>query len=401
VRDAVRRWGAAALALSLAVQALEWVDWLTRRVPDGLNVVDLWDYGWAADSATIQAAGSLVRAGGTLVRSPEAFLEALSGVVGYQVPPPAPKLLFTPMLGQLTATFAELSQLVGWLIVTSVGVALAVLALRKLGMSTAWISLCLLFAPVAWALRLGQLSIIAAGIIGLVAHLRSRDQLHVVQGILGGLLVLKPQYAIGLALLWVTDPRVHRRELSGAAATAAALIGISVLTAPAAWSGYLTHVLESTDALEPGRLARHVTARATFTLLAGASLARAAWLALAVVVVAGWRRFSRGVPASDRFVLAIGAGLLISPYTFDYDLVILLVPAALLWRSRIHARPDVVALFGLVAAAVIAHRGVAFATVLWFGGRSLLIAPIVIAAALLVLRRLSVRAGAPSEPAAP
>jgi hypothetical protein len=251
----------------------------------------------------------------------------------------------------------------------------------------------LLFPGTAQCLISGQNGIISAALIaGGLINLEKRPALT---GVLFGLLSFKPQIAVAAfaALLFGR----HWRALASAAAAALALAAASfAVFGLACWRAGVQTLGAARAALEAGDIAwdRLVTVFGA-ARLAGLGITPAyALQSLAAFAAIGilwwvWRRPARLALRGSALALAIP---LTTPYAFDYDTVLLLLP--LLWLTReglaTGFRRGEIALLVLVWLSPVAGWLVA----LW---SHLLVTPVLILLLLLAtLRR--VLAAAPARP---
>ncbi|MBM3487055.1 MAG: DUF2029 domain-containing protein [Alphaproteobacteria bacterium] len=180
----------------------------------------------------------------------------------------------------------------------------------------------------------GQNGFVTAALLGIVVL--ALDRRPVVAGIAIGLLAFKPHWgllfpiALAIAGRWVA--------FKTAAVTATEFVAVSVVVLG-------TDVLETFVAnmplvrslIEAGTLpwAKMPTVFATVRLAGGSIVAAyalqlvAAALAVALVVEV-WRR---PIPVALQLAILIAATVLVTPYLFDYDLVALLIPMAILLRE--------------------------------------------------------------------
>ena len=207
------------------------------------------------------------------------------------------------------------------------------------------------FAPVVYDLLLGQVTLLIAGAIYVVA--RRTDGFR--NGIpLGIVLALAPKPLLGPVLVWMLVWR--RRGLGGAFVTAVALTGVGLLIAgPDAyrqWLGVLTGV---GTASVSGTFALSLSGSFSLWPLDQMRLV----IAVGVAAATGWailRDPSRG------FVCALLAGLLLAPYTGLYAAAFLLlaVTPALAFSPRatralaLIANPVIALALGLVAWCIVA-----------------------------------------------
>jgi hypothetical protein len=213
-----------------------------------------------------------------------------------------------------------------------------------------WGLLALLIAvssPAIAVVTHGQNSFITLLIVCVVTTLwRARRAL--VAGLVAGLLLYKPQHAaiVGIALI-VT---LGWRAAAGLMATSMALLVLTIITMPGALADYLHKLPAMLTLLQEQNQYpwdRHVTLKAFWRLLlqgdaAGPTLwtTTLIWYAsetLIVIWLTRLARLARRDPQSftDRFIAAtLIAGPLLTPFCFDYDLVILAIPATLCAASR-------------------------------------------------------------------
>lgn len=186
--------------------------------------------------------------------------------------------------------------------------------------------------PAALNFQLGQNAALSALIIAVAAGLLRRGR-PLWAGVVLGLLVYKPQLAIGIGLWWLLDERYRPAGLA-ALGTAGSIAGISWLIHPDAWTAYGTTAFEV--AAVPTQILQ-VSLPGFFELaLPGWDAARIAGLVVAVVVVAAFVWWIRRAPRSFETALAVAVmvTLLCAPYLIVYDYLIGLAPLALLLRER-------------------------------------------------------------------
>jgi hypothetical protein len=189
----------------------------------------------------------------------------------------------------------------------------------------------LLFPPVVHSLINGQNGTITALLLAAVVACFRRAP--VVAGLALGLLAYKPHLAVVPACLALAFGAW--RVLAAAALIAAVLVATSLaLDGGAPWAGFLAQSQAQLALMTSGRIPIHrlVTPFALF-FAAGvpATLALAlhgvAALAAIAAAIHVWRRDEDLLPRALSLMLA---AVLVTPYAYDYDLAILVVPAALL-----------------------------------------------------------------------
>lgn len=179
-----------------------------------------------------------------------------------------------------------------------------------------------------------------------------RKRRALVAGLMGGMLFYKPQLAALLALVLVID--LGWRALAGYAITGATLLAINLIALPGTLTDYLQRLPANVYAFQTGTLypwEQHVTLKAFWRLLLqGHSLGdatpavtilwilTAATIAVMLITAAVRTRITRGTSEydpqtsmrRDRLIIAtIVSTPLLMPFYFDYDLLLLTVPAVL------------------------------------------------------------------------
>lgn len=325
----------AAVLLVLALGAVYWA-------------LGLWFATWPADGFVSRAG---LAAGGDFI----AFWGAAT--LAAQGDPAAPYDLarFVPALGAAVPAIAAprfpwayppfvavLLRPLGWLdpapaLALWYGAAMACAALTVRLVLDGWrlAPLAVVFPPVAHALTCGQNGPMSAALMAAIVTLWSRAP--ALAGAALGLLAYKPQFAAVAALLALALRAW--RILAAAGIVVALLILLSLaIDGAAPWVAFFAQSRAQLDHVADGSLPldRVVTifalARALGLGTAPALALQAALAAAALVaVVALWRL------SDDLFVRALSltaATILVTPYAFDYDLAILLVPAAALFADR-------------------------------------------------------------------
>ena len=219
----------------------------------------------------------------------------------------------------------------GYLVYTLPGFALFAHVVKKLGGPYAPGALAVVLPAAIINARSGQTGFWVAGAIGLfVLWFRdSKDR----AGLPLGLMILKPHLAAGIGVLTLISGKW--RIVAIAAATIAANFLLATLAfGPGIWTAFRAGVSSSSGLLWEGNfpMARMVTVFA-FVYRSGVSPAGAMAIhaAIALAGVAGlvwlWRRRAR---PDVLLATAVAVGLVASPYSYDYDLTALALPAALL-----------------------------------------------------------------------
>jgi hypothetical protein len=212
------------------------------------------------------------------------------------------------------------------------GLACYLAAIWRPALGWAAILLILLSPAVFVCLAFGQTGLLTAAC--LLGGLRLRPTRPALAGVLFGLLLCKPQFAllIPLALLAARDWRC----IAGAALTVAVLIALATAAFGwTAWEDWFAH-LPRHGAYVDRAIRGFIKPTLRETLLhAGAPRLLASILALAVALAAAalvWRAFRRNAPAAD--LLLVAATFAAQPYAFHYDLPALGAAAILAWHTR-------------------------------------------------------------------
>jgi alpha-1,2-mannosyltransferase len=187
----------------------------------------------------------------------------------------------------------------------------------------------LIFPATAQCLISGQNGAFSAGLI--TGGLLSLESRPVLSGLCWGLLSYKPQMAVAAFAALVFGR--HWRTLAVALVVAVALGAVSLAVfGSEPWLAFLRSLGEARGLLEAGRVPwdRMATAFAS-ARLAGVGIAGAYTLQIAVALIASgilaqlwWQRAPLAL-AGSALVLSIP---LTTPYAYDYDLVMLLLPLA-------------------------------------------------------------------------
>src|SRR5579863_3167919 len=269
-----------------------------------------------------------------------------AGYYGWHYPPPflfvAAVLALLPYLG---AVFA-------WLAGTLAAYALALRAI--LGGRTG-VLVALGFPAAIWNVTAGQNGFLTAALVG--GTLAALERRPALAGVLLGLLTYKPQFGLLFPLALIAD----RRWLTIAVAAAVA-IGLAVLSllvfGSASWQAFM-HWLPITGQIVLGEgHADWSRLQSLFGLVRthGGS-ERLAWsiqaiasVALAIATTALWQS---PAPFDLKAAALAAATLVVTPYVYMYDLVVLAVAVAFLIRFAFERGFVASEVFGLAAAAAL------------------------------------------------
>ena len=179
------------------------------------------------------------------------------------------------------------------------------------------------------------------------------DRRPLIAGALLGLLVIKPQLAVLIPIALLAGR--HYKSIAGAALSASALLLIAyVLFGETTYRSFFA-IIEQQASLVTGRIpwpkiASLFGALRTLGVPAAPALAAHAAIALGAIVVT-WIAWSRRL--ETRLPILAAATLLISPYLFNHDTLLMMIPIG--WLVVHRRRPGTVALlWGLSAVAVTA-----------------------------------------------
>ena len=239
-----------------------------------------------------------------------------------------------------------------WLITS-----IAALLIGSRLISGAWtlFPIALLTTPAYVTMDLGQNTMFSFLVLALALVSYRRDH-RLLGGAALGILVFKPQLAIGFVLWWLVNPRLYRREVAGAALVSASVIVGSLFLALDGWRDYISSVAElfqppgmvplgSFSLLDFVRFL--LPGRGTLAMaLVGFGMAGMVW-----AFVALFRRWESDLEIG--FALAVVASILLSPHLVVYDWLLLLVPGAILWQRLPDLRPQLTFAGGLLSLAAL------------------------------------------------
>lgn len=203
-----------------------------------------------------------------------------------------------------------------------------------------------LFLPASLALVMGQSSFLTLALAA-AAFAALRAERDGLAGLALGAMILKPQLALGFAVVLLVKARW--RAIGSATLTAALIGALAELVVPGAWAGWLAQLPDAAALIRdqlpgsafaayyqvglPGALALLLDPLAPAL---GPVVVVAATLALAAGIGLAWRGrpwepASR--PWAFAFAASIAAGWLASPHLLLYDLTLFLLPAWVAYRQ--------------------------------------------------------------------
>jgi hypothetical protein len=300
----------------------------------GFFIADRAGHGIANDFVNVWAAGRLVLDGHPAAAydwdihrqvQEAAIGQPFAGEYRWHYPPP---FLFA---AALAATLPYIPAGIAWLVAT--GAAYAATIRGIFGERTGWL-LALGFPGAIWNVTAGQNGFLTTALIGGALGLLERHP--VLAGCCLGLLTYKPQFGVLFPLVLVATGRW--RAFFAAAACALALAALSWLCfGSAPWLAMAQTVSKANQLVLSDGGAGWNKLQSAFGLVralgGGETLAWAVQGALAIAVAAALVRLWRSEAPYDLKAAALAAGaVLVTPYVFAYDLVVLAVPVAFLLR---------------------------------------------------------------------
>ncbi len=314
---------------------------------------DVWILG--RDFSVFYVGGALARERAwSVLYDVAAFAARFDQVTRLDLPAGGPIFRYPPPTAFAYAPLSAASLGIALALWTLAGIAAYVVGVRLLRLSPTVGILLFASVPAYVTVALGQNTFFAFLVFASAAAAARRGA-RIWLGVLIGLLVLKPQLALGPALWWLSAPSRYRRELAGAVLSVGGAVLTTVLVTPEGWATYLERLPTLAD---PGPTNRvwYFSGLDFFRMVFGeGGAAPPVWVAVTLVVAVGFvvafRRLTDD-PATA-LALAIVATMLITPHVVVYDWLLLAVAGSLLWdraprRSLLTAAAllHVVALYG-------------------------------------------------------
>ncbi|KQW81847.1 glycosyltransferase family 87 protein [Brevundimonas sp. Root1279] len=281
------------------------------------------------DFASFWTASQLALAGGSPwdVEAHRAAQTAIfgpgAGYAAFFYPPPY-LLLCLPL-----ALLPYAASLAVWLGAT--GAAFAAMARRWLGRESGWLPIAA-FPAVLVNAGHGQNAFLTAALFGAGALIASKRPW--LSGVLFGCLVIKPHLAVLVPLFMIATG--NWRGFIAAGATAVGLCALSlVVLGPEAWQGFFETSALARQTLEQNLVgyAKMQSAYAGARLLGAPGAVAWALQGLALVAAGASVWMTRKADARARGAVLAAATLLATPFLLDYDLLLLAVPLAWLFRE--------------------------------------------------------------------
>lgn len=247
---------------------------------------------------------------------------------------------YPPQFDLLTASLPLLPRGLSYALFTGATLALFLWLLAGLAGPSFFAVLLAGAIPVYVNASVGQNAFLSGALMAGFVRLSLQDR-HLA-GLPLGLMVIKPHLGLGIGLHALFGGRWA--VLGSAVGVALAFGALATLAlGPGIWSAFLTGVSQARDALA-GDFYPLYRMASLYALLQGLGLSPAAALTaqalLALGVTLGMARaLHRGLPRRWTLAMACFASTLVSPYLYDYDLVLALVGGALV-AGDVLARSD-------------------------------------------------------------
>jgi alpha-1,2-mannosyltransferase len=253
-----------------------------------------------------------------------------------------------PFYAWLAVPFAKVPYLLSfglWTLLGLVGlwISLRLLGLKDPGIPFLW---ALSWYPVFAAISFGQNSLLSVFLFCLAFWLWRKNRLWTA-GLVSSLLLFKPQWLIGLGILWLLDWRRSRAALLGLTLGGVILALLSIWQLPEASSAYLDlsrNVLPQWQT-QPGYQLFHLHTVRGFWLLLLSNHRRLADLLSLLLMISGLVSFVLFWVRYRNQQVLLFAGMIcltlwMNPHAMIYDWAVLLIPAVLLWRQMPHFRGE-------------------------------------------------------------
>jgi alpha-1,2-mannosyltransferase len=324
-----------------------WAAWLLNLLI-GKGNADAAGHLVGTDFVAFYTAGKIILMG----RSPELYSlelahtiqQALYGGFSYNFNP----YLNPPHYALLMAPFALIPYPWAPLFWIGLGLAALWLSVKLLGAEHPMRTflLALTWLPVFYAASFGQNAFLSLLIFSLTYFLWKRGRIFLA-GLIFSLLFYKPQFLIGVSLLWLLEWRKNWKALLGLGIGVLLQILLNLWLLPGASLAYLTYALKINSNLMSveGFPMWNATSVQAFwlALLPGfKGLAQALYLVGALLFLffflKFWRKNRNLQPVM--FSAAVVWLVLTIPYIMVYDWTLLLVPAFLLWENVQQLRPQ-------------------------------------------------------------
>lgn len=319
-----RRWYlTAAIGMTSAVgigSMLAWAPSMVRALSSG----EIDGVTGGTDFAMFYAAADLAANDGwTAVYSLEGLadvMDATFGGVSFAYPPP-----FAMALEPLVE-LSYVRALSLWLAVAIGSIALFLVR----GRGPALVAVLAMLFPLYVALRFGQFVPLAILILALTGWALDRDR-PLTAGLILGLLVLKPQFLLGPALLLVLSKHRRSRLMTGVAASSLGLLAATAIVEPDGWRAFIEGFA---DVASPSVSTRWDFSISSFVGWLPVPLAIGVAIFFGCLLVyTATRQVGRVDDVTRVVAWGLILSLLLSPRVVVYDWSLLVVPFAWLGRN--------------------------------------------------------------------
>ena len=335
----LRRYAIVLLVSSMMIVLASWVSWIAGVI-DSKGTSDPNGNPVGVDYAIFHTGGRILAEGNQESLYDEtAFLAELSITADVDEPTSSPTFVNPPIFAAVFMPLADVEYRTGLAIWSTIGLVALGVSIRLIGprMLIPAVAASLLFHPVFVTFRLGQNSLVSLLLLSACLAALSRGN-QSLAGIVLGLLVYKPQLALGVAIWWTVDWQTYRRAWISALTTATSLIAIGWLLWPEATSAYFGGFRDLVTTANPGFLRSTFSPYGFFAvLLPGNDVAITVLTVLSAVAGLAWFLSywqNHRVDLTNLFALAVILSLWLAPRVVVYDWTLLLIPAFVLVRQR-------------------------------------------------------------------
>jgi hypothetical protein len=331
-----------------------WLGWILSLVL-GKGNTDLAGHLIGTDFVAFYTAGKIILMG----QSPELYSLELAHSIQQELYGGS-SLNFNPYLNPphyalLTAPFALIPYPWAPLVWIVLGLLCLWLSMKWLGAehptrSFLW---TLTWLPAFYAASFGQNTFFSLAIFSLTYFLWVRKR-YLSAGLIYSLLFFKPQFLVGIGLLWLFDWRKSWRALLGLGLGCTAQLGLNIWLLPEASLTYLTYALKINPNLMsidgfPMWNAFSVQAFWLALLPGLKGVAQALYLVCALIglyfFLVFWKKNKR--ENTIMYSAAVAWMVWCVPYVMIYDWTLLLIPVVLVWKHKPDLRPQWRATFAI------------------------------------------------------
>ena len=208
--------------------------------------------------------------------------------------------------------------------------------------------------PIFATISFGQNSILSLLLMSMTYALWQKNK-RLEAGLVGSLLLFKPQLVLGIGLLWVLDFRNSWKSLIGLATGGGVLAGLCFWLLPDASRAYIDLVRNFIPGMlyQPEFPLLHLHSFRGFWLLL---FPGKVWLVESLSIIFSivgilaflYLWYSKRLGKNLLFALAICLTIWITPHAMIYDWSILLIPAIIFWQEFTREKPLLKSLYLLI-----------------------------------------------------